>query len=281
MAKKIKTNYEIKKNRLQRRLAGSMRDVLAGVCLLSAAVAIVMVFIYAYSYVLSMPYFQIKEIAVRGLAELTEKDVLALAGVKPHQNLLAVNTDVLERKISVNPWVEKAYVGREFPNRLVLVVKERKPLALVKQASDFYLIDAGGVVFKKMSRGDDPDLPVITGASWKGKTPSRFLPGALGLIAKLSGSSQYAYLGAISEININDMFGLSLLTDSGLHLKLGIDNFEDKLKQVRIVMEDMEKRGLGGSHLSIDLCDTEKITVQRKNAVGRTQPGAKSRKYKT
>ncbi|HOW56473.1 MAG TPA: FtsQ-type POTRA domain-containing protein, partial [Smithellaceae bacterium] len=221
MPKKIKTSYEIKKNRLRRRFTGGLRDVFAALCLLAAAAAIVMVFIYAYSYVLSMPYFQIKEIAVRGLAELTEKDILALAGVKPDQNLLAINTAVLERKISVNPWVEKAYVGRELPDRLVLEVKERKPLALVKQAGDFYLIDKAGVVFKKMGRSDEADLPVITGASWKGKTPSRFLPGALSLITKLSGSGQYAYLGAISEININDMFGLSLLTDSGLHLKLG------------------------------------------------------------
>jgi len=40
------------------------------------------------------------------------------------------------------------YVGRELPGKLVLEVRERTPMALVKQADDFYLMDVKGFVLK-------------------------------------------------------------------------------------------------------------------------------------
>ena len=182
---------------------------------------------------ISRPYFEIKEISVRGLKELTEKDVLASAEIKPAQNLLAVNTDAVIRRVSANQWVKNVYIGRELPNKLVLEVQERSPLALVKQASDFYLMDGEGFVFKKMGKSDEVDLPILTGFNEQDKTKSQLFLSTLNLLKTVSDSSQYAYLGAISEIHIDDVFGLSLISDTGLYLKLGMGGFESKLKQLK------------------------------------------------
>ena len=176
-------------------------------------------FIYAYSFLISRPYFEIKEISVRGLKELTEKDVLASAEIKPAQNLLAINTDAVIRRVTANQWVKNVYVGRELPNKLVLEVQERSPLALVKQASDFYLMDGEGFVFKKLGKSDEVDLPVLTGFNAQDKTKSPLFLSTLNLLKTVSNSSQYAYLGTISEIHIDDVFGLSLISDKGSLLK--------------------------------------------------------------
>jgi cell division protein FtsQ len=280
MPKILKTNFAARMNLLRRRLVNGIGEYLGALCLLISIAALSSVFIYAYSYFLSVPYFEIKETSVRGLKELTEKDVLTLVEIKPGQNILAVNVAVLERRVGVNPWIKNVYVGREFPNRLVVDVRERIPLALVKQASDFYLMDSDGVVFKKLAQGDEVDLAIITGINVQDKTKSKLLLDTLSLFKVFSGSNLYSFLGAISEAHIDEVFGLSLLTDKGLYLKMGMDDYERKLRKLALVLNDMEKRGINSNYLTVDLADAAKITIQQKNALGRTQPNNNGKQYR-
>jgi cell division protein FtsQ len=268
---KLKVNLEAQKNRLRRRLIGGLGETLSAVGLLVAATLLSALFIYAYSVLLSADYLAIKEISVRGVKELTEQDILALANIEPHANILSVNTDVVAKKISANPWVKQIYVGRELPDRLVLDVRERTPIALVKQDGAFYLMDAGGFVFKKLSKGDEVDLAIVTGVNMQSPSQSVLLAEALKMLETLSSADQQAFLGTVSEIHIDEMFGLSLLTDKGLHLKLGRDNFTGKLQQLHVVLADLEKRGMKRGHLLVDLADVAKVTIQRKDALGKAQ----------
>jgi cell division protein FtsQ len=59
-----------------------------------------------------------------------------------------------------------------------------------------------------------------------------------------------------------------------------MDGFEGKLKQLKLVMADLEKRGIKKGSLCVDLCDESKITVQRKNAFVRTDQDKKNRRYR-
>ncbi|MEN6469492.1 MAG: FtsQ-type POTRA domain-containing protein [Smithella sp.] len=280
MKGKIKVNLEARKNRLRRRLIGALGESLSAVCLLLTVVALTAAFIYTYSSLLSAPYFEIREISVRGLKELTEKDILTMAKIQPRSNILAVNTDAVVKRVSVNPWIKNIYVGRELPNRLVLDIRERTPIALVKQAGNFYLMDVDGFVFKKLSQTDEVDLVIVNGVNIQNKTRSPLLTDALKLLAVLSQNDQYAFLGTVSEVQVHDVFGLSLLTDKGLHLKLGRDNFAGKLRQLNVVLEDLEKRGTKSGHLFVDLADISKVTVQRKDALEKAQEQKKGPQYR-
>ncbi|HPC85709.1 MAG TPA: FtsQ-type POTRA domain-containing protein [Smithellaceae bacterium] len=278
MSPKIKVSLEARKNRLRRRLIGALNESLGALALLALAAVASALLVYLYSVLLSAPGLELKEISVRGVKELTEKDILELAKIQPRCNLLAVNTDAVARRIAVNPWVKRIYVGRELPGRLVLDVRERTPIALVKQTGNFYLMDAEGVVFKKLSRTDDVDLAILTGVNL-GKTPSPLLAEALKLLGTLSGDS-YASLGTISEIHIDEVFGLSVLTDRGLHLKLGRDHFTDKVRRLDVVLADLEKRGMKNGRLFVDLADISKVTVQRKDEPGKAQEQKKGPQYR-
>lgn len=280
MSGKIRVNLEAKKNRLRRRLIGALGESAGALGLLIAAAVLSVLFIYAYSALLSTPYLDVREISVRGVKELTEKDILAMAKIQPHANILSVNTDAVSRRIAANPWVKNVSVGRELPDRLVLDVCERTPVALVKQNSAFYLMDVNGFVFKKLSKGDEVDLAIVTGVNIQAKAQSALLAEALKLLETLSAADQYEFMGTVSEIHIDEVFGLSILTDKGLHLKLGRDNFAGKLHQLYIVMADLEKRGMKNGHLFVDLADVSKVTVQHKDALGKAQEQKKGPQYR-
>ena len=278
---KVKTpNYEARKNRLRRRLANGIGEVFSSLTLLISIVVLTALFIYMYSYLLSTPYFEIRETSVRGMKELTEKDILLMAAIKPGLNIFAVNAGEVERRVAVNPWIKNVYVGREFPDRLVVDVRERVPIALVKQSSDFYLMDSDGFVFKKLTKGDEVDLAIITGVNVQDKTKTRLLSDTISLLKIFSGSNLYSFLGAISEAHIDEVFGLSLLTDKGLFLKMGMDDFERKLRKLALVLNDMEKRGIKKSYMTVDLVDAEKITIQQKDIAGRSQQNINGKQFK-
>ena len=274
-----KTGLKTKQNRIRRRFTTLSEDLFAAVILLSAAVLLSIMFIYSYNFLISRPYFQVKEISVRGLKELTQKDILTSADIKSTQNILAVNKDAVIRRVCANQWVENVYVGRELPGKLVLEVKERTPLALVKQAGDFYLMDVKGFVFKKLSKGDEVDLPVITGIADNEQIKSPLLLSALNLLKTVSKSSEYSYLGAMSEINIDNVFGISLISETGLFLKLGTDGFENKLKKLKPVLADLENRGMKPGSLCVDLSDESKVTIKRKNVPEKTEQKDNGKHY--
>lgn len=280
MSGKIRVSLEAKKNRLRRRLIGALGESIGALALLAAATFFSVLFIYAYNYLLSASYFEIKEIAVRGVKELTEKDILAMAKIQPRSNILAVSTDVVAGRIATNPWVKHIYVGRELPDRLVLDVRERTPIALLKQAGNFYLMDGEGVVFKKLSKGDDVDLAIVTGVNVEAKVQSALMTEALKLLETLSTSDQHALVGTVSEMYVDEVFGLSVLTDKGLHLKLGRENFAGKLHQLQIVLADLEMRGMKNGHLFVDLADVSKVTVQHKDALEKSQEQKKGPQYR-
>jgi cell division protein FtsQ len=277
---RIKVNLEARKNRLRRRMIGALGESLGALSLLAAATVLGALFVYAYSTILSSPYFSIREVSVRGVKELTEKDILAMAKIRMRSNILSVNTDAMAKRISANPWIKSAYVGRELPDRLVLEVQERTPIALVKQAGALYLMDVDGFVFKKLSRADEVDLAILSGVDVRAKSPSMLVGEALKLLEKLSTEDQHTFLGEVSEIHVDEVFGLSILTDKGLHLKLGRENFAGKLNQLHVVLADLEKRGLKNGHLFVDLADISKVTVQRKDALGKAQDQKKGPQYR-
>jgi len=274
-----KSEIKTKQNRIRRRLGDFSGDFFSAFVLLSATVALSLGYVYFYSVLVSMPYFQIREVSVRGLRELTEKDILTSADIKLSQNILAVNTDAVVRRIRANQWVENVYVGRELPGKLVLEVHERTPLALVKKADDLYLMDVKGFVFKRLGKSDEVDLPVITGLAEKEPTGSPLLLSTLQLLKTMTGSEEYSYLGIVSEVNIDSVFGISLIFDKGLYLKLGVDDFESKLRKLKTVLADLENRGMKSGYLCVDLSDKSKVTIKRKNIPDKIEQNEKDKHY--
>ena len=84
----------------------------------------------------------------------------------------------------------------------------------------------------------------------------------------------------ISEVHLDEIFGLSLITDTGLCLVLGVDDYVNKLNALPAVLKGLEKKNIDMALLHIDLRDPAKITVQSKakNIPPKTSvPGAEYR----
>jgi cell division septal protein FtsQ len=101
----------------------------------------------------------------------------------------------------------------------------------------------------------------------------------LTFLQTISRTEDYSYLGMISEVHVDDVFGLSLIFDKGLYLKLGTAGFENKLKKLKTILTDLENRGMKTAYVCVDLSDDSKVTVKRKNIPERMIQESNGKQY--
>jgi cell division protein FtsQ len=261
--KELKSVIEAKRNRLKRRSEKIAHEAVAAIVLLVAVLVTGVLLIFSYNYILTASWFQLDKAMVKGCSKTTEKDLLSVSGVKPLQNILTLSMEGIARKIKTNPWVEEVSVVRELPNRLIIEIQERKPIALVKRDQALFIMDSQGIIFKKFE-GEEADLPVLTGCAENGADDRPLIRKSIELIDLLSASNSVPQIKNVSEIHGDDSLGFSIFLDSGLCLRVGFGNYENKLNRLKPVLADLVRRNIEQGFLLIDLNDIEKITVQKK-----------------
>jgi cell division protein FtsQ len=275
------SKFRTRQQRLKRRSGQILKDIFKVLLVLTSIFTVTSLVIYGYCSLLSASYFGVRETSVRGCKELTEKDILNLASIRPSQNILAVNAEAITDKVKKNPWVKDVQVGREFPKRLVIEVQERTAVALLKKDNSFYLLDLDGVAFKKLENSDESDLPALTGCYREGQLNTHLLSKSLELLRYLSASKEFPNIRSIAEIHADEVLGFSLFTDNNLCLRLGYDYYENKIKRLMPVMADLERRNVPLKYLLIDLSDPAKITVQKRDILPPAGPGRRAKGYRT
>jgi len=247
-------------NRLRRRSRRILVEIGKTILLMTCVVIVASLLIFAYHFVIVSPYFQMKETLVKGNERLQSDSVIELTGLRPSQNIILTNLGAVAKKVKANPWVKEVAVRRDFPDRLVIEVTERKPVALVERGDGLYFIERDGTAFEKIAAGEKTDLPVLTGFYRKGVENREMILKSLELLDFMASYTEIPEIRHISEIHGDDLFGLSLFAE-GLCVKLGFGDYDAKLKRIKPVLADLARRNLSG-YFIIDLNNPGKVTVQ-------------------
>lgn len=108
-------------------------------------------------------YFEIAAIEVRGSRAAAPETIARWAGIERGQNIWTVAPVLAEERLRGVPRLRSARIERSFPDRVVIVVEERDPVALVLARSGPLLVDAEASLFPPISGESLEDYPYITG----------------------------------------------------------------------------------------------------------------------
>jgi len=254
------------RNKSKRQAVAVRREIFKILGIVGFAGLLAFIMVYAYNYALCADYFLLKHVIVRGSKRVSGEELKTLAGISAPLNILTVSPEKMARAIEKNPWIRNASVGREFPDRIVIEVSERKAAALLEREGDLYLVDRDGMVFKQFKAGDGVDVPVLTGFYRDKNLRGDLLKKAFAFLDYLSGSDHFPRVWNVSEIYVDDVHTFSVVTDNHLFLYLGFEEYERKLKRLRRVMADLARSGFEGQSLHIDLQDPSRVVVQQGGA---------------
>ena len=225
------------------RLHGGIPRSLAGRILLGSSAAILLgAFTLTVAevrhFLMHDPRFSITtstEIAVEGNEHISRSDVLGVFGSDLQRNIFKV--PLAERRADLErlPWVAHATVERLLPNQLRVDVKERTPIAFVRQGSHIGLVDGDGILLDMPpeSAGDPHySFPVLTGLATDDTPEIRTsrMEVYRRFMAELDGGGQHR-TQALSEVDVTnpeDVKALVTLGGSDVLVHFGDEDFSKR-----------------------------------------------------
>ncbi|MEK7252902.1 MAG: FtsQ-type POTRA domain-containing protein [Actinomycetota bacterium] len=107
----------------------------------------------AAGFALHSPLLSLHDIEIVGAARSDPAPRVAASGVGEGAILIWIDTGAVARAVSEDPWVADVRVQRVWPDRLVVEVLERIPVAWVEGISTWMLVASDGTV---LENGDIP-----------------------------------------------------------------------------------------------------------------------------
>lgn len=171
-------------------------------------------------WVLRQPFFPLAGIKVDG--EVTHNNAVTLrANVAPQLagNFFTIDLAKARAAFEAVPWVRKAVVRREFPNKLRATLTEHVPVAHWGEEADSRLINGFGEVFEANVAEVDDELPRLDG-------PREQAGQVLGMYRVLQ--PLFApYELAIDQLKLSSRGSWSVVLDTGAVLELGRGRSEE------------------------------------------------------
>lgn len=214
------------------------------------------VIVAARQWLVTTPYFALRDVRVEGASHRTREHYQAVAGLEKGRNVLALDLGEVRRRLLAEPWVEEAVVVRRLPGRIDVVVREREPLAVLA-LEEPYLVTATGNVFKTVEPDEQVDRAVITGlttealseASGRGR---ELLRRALDLAAEYERGT-LAEAMPLEEVHVESSGEMVLRVGAqGVALELGQGPYRHKLDVAAKVLAEVDRRGGRATALLLD-----------------------------
>ncbi|MGD0350406.1 MAG: FtsQ-type POTRA domain-containing protein [Verrucomicrobiota bacterium] len=232
-------------------------------------------------FVYENPEFAIRRIDVQTDGVILPEQLRRWAGVKPGDNLLALDLAAVKRNLELVSMIESVSVERVLPRTLRIRVNEREPVAQVNVPSadasgkivvTMFELDADGYVMQPL----DPRLsvmplaqvnsqvPVIIGLNICQLQPGRRLDSppaqaALQLITAFNGSPM-AGLVDLQHIDVSAPGVLVATTEQGGEITFGLDNFARQLRRWREIYDAGQR--LNKAIASLNLAVPDNIPVR-------------------
>jgi len=217
--------------RARRRIAATLTGLAAAGALAAGGLAA--------HFVLTAARFAVTAVDVRGASRVAPRAIAEAAAIAPGTNLLRLRPDEVERRVEALPAIRHAEVIRSWPNRVTIVVEERRPFTLV-HAGRLHWVDEEGVPVGVEREAVAPRAPVISGLTpdelaVMRERPSPRAQAAIALIRMLlrSGSS---LVDQISEIDVSRPDDPVLYTVDGVEVRVGADNWDGRLARLEGVL---------------------------------------------
>jgi cell division protein FtsQ len=235
---------------------------------------------WSWSWLTHTPRLAIKEIVVRTGKRVSENEVRRLANLSEGDNILAFRLRGCVAAIEIHPWVKRAAVMRELPDRVVIEVVERETAAQISLGALYY-VDDEGEIFKKVLPGETVDYPVFTGLTLREAVEDKDQVAPLiklGLsVISVARDAMILPEAELSEVRLDRGAGVTVVRASdGLRLVLGRGDMAEKWRRAERALVELGSEAAKVAEL--DLNYENRVTVRLRSGYGTEAAGEKAKK---
>jgi cell division protein FtsQ len=166
------------------------------------------------------PLFGVRTIEITGASGPVERQVRRALDDRLGHSLFGLDLDAAQIDVGALPTVAGVTFDRAYPHTLRVTVVPERPVAVMRQGADGFLVSDRGRVMARVDRTAQPDLARIWVARDVRLEEGAFVDGdlgtAVGAVAPLAGIE---FPSRVVSVATTD--GLTLRLGSGLELRLG------------------------------------------------------------
>lgn len=197
---------------------------------LSVLVLALVIALYLFA---NSTFFEIENIEWTGLSYLNAEQLNVYAAL-PVTNVWRIDTKEFVALLQQHPWIETAKATWRWPNRLIVFVEERWPIAQTPSLGGWVLLDKEGNLLPAMEGVVVYTLPIITSLDLDSSEQ-------LVAAARSIGSIPSKLMSSISEWNATNR---SFVTISGVEILMGPPvDLEEKFALLENILADLQLRG--------------------------------------
>lgn len=183
--------------------------------------------------------FKLERVVIYNNKYTSREELMRLMGIKGNENLLGISLGRLAGRLSGSPWLKTVSLRKEYPGRLLVMVQEKEPSALLRSRKDLFLIDAAGDVLEKLKEESVPFLPVILD---EGNRDRDALSEAVALAQAIRKSGLTADNDNIEISGMEEGPENLAMKVDGLLVRMGKGQYEKKLARFFELSEEIKKR---------------------------------------
>jgi len=150
----------------------------------------------AIAWALTSPSFALASIEVEGNRRVETAWVRSTLEPLRGENLLILELDDVRSRVVTHPWVAGVTVEKKLPNRLLLSIDERRPVALLRAESGLVYIDRQGRSIAPYEPGQGQIDLLLVAAEGGG---ARSLAGAVAVAEELAAATP-SWAATLSEV---------------------------------------------------------------------------------
>ncbi|HBH12174.1 MAG TPA: hypothetical protein DDX29_03485 [Clostridiales bacterium] len=104
--------------------------------------------------------FNLKEIQVSGNKQMTDTEIVALSGLNLGENLLLIDRELSENRLTAGVLIKSAEIKRKLPNIIKVSVLERQEAVILSGTNQAFILDFEGITLRSSDMGAS-NLPII------------------------------------------------------------------------------------------------------------------------
>ncbi len=186
-----------------------------------------------YQYAITSDRFLLRAegIEITGARYVTHSQVVERFTNEIGRSVFSLSLAGRRAAIEQIAWVESADTARVWPNRILVVVRERTPVAFLRTANGLVLVDASGQLLDRPARASF-SFPVVTGMSeLDSPEERRKRMGLFNAVLQDLDREGARYSKDLSEVDVSDPEDARVVTgESAVLLHLGPNGFLQRYK---------------------------------------------------
>lgn len=216
----------------------------------------------AYSWLGRSAIFSLRLVDMNPCAHVSGDEITGILKGVGQRNIWSLSKEEIGRRVQSHPYVREVAVRKAFPDKLVVRIEEREPVAMINLDALYY-VDERGSIFKRLTAYDAKNFPILTGFSRddlmaKDPVTIRNLKRTIDLLRHTETGSLSRN---ISEVHYDAQDGYTLVTrDHGLQFKIGTMAFPEAMQRVEEAMPKLAS--LGKEKGIVDLKTAGRIFVR-------------------